>query len=678
MPGMVVLGMHRSGTSAVTRILNLLGADVGPEDDLLTEYDNPSGHWESKALVACNDRILAAFGRSWDFPPWLGPDWELLAARPTPAARPGRHLRRRVPLRTLGVEGPPDVPDLSLVAPGPGPVGRGPGAAGPGRGGVVGEAARRDPHRVRHRVCGTATSAPRCDPPTDSRSCACTSTTSWRRPTTTIGRVVADLAALGVDLGGDVSTAAASLQGQLVHDEEPTALVRRLTERTVEVLRVDSPGQRVVPAAHVVRAALGPPRPLRLPGPVGPAGPARASIDPRPQRHPGPGRPVTGPPRFRAPSVGRGLRGVLVLGMHRSGTSAATRLVNALGSGRCALPGTWCGARGTRAGTARAARSCTSTTTSCAQMGRTWWYPPPAGDAYGAVAARVTTTARPGPPGLPACAPRRCRGCGRTPAPRCWCRSGAQHSGPVWRRWSCSATRSRWPCRSQRRHGVPTSLRGGPVGALQPTGPGPLRGPARPRDPLRRPRGRPGALVGRAPGSSWPALGMRLRATRRRDAVGRDFVDPGLRHSTHTRDRRGRGVRRRRLGALRHARGRRRARSASFVSPGLGPEPDAVAAELDTVGPGAELAWHPPSWAVRSDGAPSPGPRVRAVAGIIVGDEATATGTRARPGCGVAGERPRGTPPMDLIERPGNVVRRHPWEVARARFFLRLVERARA
>ena len=30
---------------------------------------------------------------------------------------------------------------------------------------------------------------------------------------------------------------------------------------------------------------------------------------------------------------------------------------------------------------------------------------------------------------------------------------------------------------------------------------------------------------------------------------------------------------------------------------------------------------------------------------------------------------------MDLIERPGSVVRRHPWEVARARFFLRLIER---
>src|ERR1700691_3651857 len=75
-PGVVVLGMHRSGTSAVSRILNLLGADLGPTQDLLTEYDNPAGHWESKSLVACTDWILAAFARSWDFPPWLAPGWE--------------------------------------------------------------------------------------------------------------------------------------------------------------------------------------------------------------------------------------------------------------------------------------------------------------------------------------------------------------------------------------------------------------------------------------------------------------------------------------------------------------------------------------------------------------------------------------------------------------------------
>jgi hypothetical protein len=74
--GVVVLGMHRSGTSAVCRMVNLLGADVGPSDDLLTEYDNPSGHWENKQLVKCNDRVLDAFGRSWDFPPWFADGWE--------------------------------------------------------------------------------------------------------------------------------------------------------------------------------------------------------------------------------------------------------------------------------------------------------------------------------------------------------------------------------------------------------------------------------------------------------------------------------------------------------------------------------------------------------------------------------------------------------------------------
>ena len=76
MAGIVVLGMHRSGTSAVTRVLHLLGGTLPPEEDLLTNYDNPDGHWESRTLVALNDRILAAYGRSWEFPPWLAPGWE--------------------------------------------------------------------------------------------------------------------------------------------------------------------------------------------------------------------------------------------------------------------------------------------------------------------------------------------------------------------------------------------------------------------------------------------------------------------------------------------------------------------------------------------------------------------------------------------------------------------------
>ena len=44
----VVVGMHRSGTSIVSRLLNLLGAHLGPEDDLMPpKPDNPTGFWEA-------------------------------------------------------------------------------------------------------------------------------------------------------------------------------------------------------------------------------------------------------------------------------------------------------------------------------------------------------------------------------------------------------------------------------------------------------------------------------------------------------------------------------------------------------------------------------------------------------------------------------------------------------
>ena len=60
--GVVVLGMHRSGTSAVTRAVNLLGVPLGRSDDIYSAEDNPSGHWESRTLCALNDVILHTFG----------------------------------------------------------------------------------------------------------------------------------------------------------------------------------------------------------------------------------------------------------------------------------------------------------------------------------------------------------------------------------------------------------------------------------------------------------------------------------------------------------------------------------------------------------------------------------------------------------------------------------------
>ncbi len=54
--GVMVVGMHRSGTAAV----NLLGVPVGRADDIYSAKDNPSGHWESRRLSALNSMILAS------------------------------------------------------------------------------------------------------------------------------------------------------------------------------------------------------------------------------------------------------------------------------------------------------------------------------------------------------------------------------------------------------------------------------------------------------------------------------------------------------------------------------------------------------------------------------------------------------------------------------------------
>ena len=75
--GVFVLGMHRSGTSAATRLVNLLGIPTCVEEDLLPGTDdNPRGYWESASLTAFNDRILETLESDWSCPPRLEPGWE--------------------------------------------------------------------------------------------------------------------------------------------------------------------------------------------------------------------------------------------------------------------------------------------------------------------------------------------------------------------------------------------------------------------------------------------------------------------------------------------------------------------------------------------------------------------------------------------------------------------------
>jgi GT2 family glycosyltransferase len=60
----LVLGMHRSGTSALARALNLMGVQLG--DDLLPPApDNEQGFWEHRRTQFIHDRVYEALGRDW-------------------------------------------------------------------------------------------------------------------------------------------------------------------------------------------------------------------------------------------------------------------------------------------------------------------------------------------------------------------------------------------------------------------------------------------------------------------------------------------------------------------------------------------------------------------------------------------------------------------------------------
>lgn len=65
-----VAGMHRSGTSLVTRLLSTCGLYLGETRDLMGDgAANSDGFWEHIPIVDLNDRILAAAGGGWDYPP---------------------------------------------------------------------------------------------------------------------------------------------------------------------------------------------------------------------------------------------------------------------------------------------------------------------------------------------------------------------------------------------------------------------------------------------------------------------------------------------------------------------------------------------------------------------------------------------------------------------------------
>lgn len=71
-----VIGMHRSGTSAVAALSARLGLAMPPADDRIpATASNRQGHYESRQLVAFNHRLLLRLGGTWTAPPELTPGW---------------------------------------------------------------------------------------------------------------------------------------------------------------------------------------------------------------------------------------------------------------------------------------------------------------------------------------------------------------------------------------------------------------------------------------------------------------------------------------------------------------------------------------------------------------------------------------------------------------------------
>jgi len=293
-------------------------------------------------------------------------------------------------------------------------------------------------------------------------------------------------------------------------------------------------------------------------------------------------------------------RGVLVLGMHRSGTSAAAGLVTGLGLATCA-PGDMVRGPWNPSGHFESRSLMHLNDALLAQMGLRWWYPPPVGAAYAQVAARITTTPRQ--------ARRVFRRVHRT-KPWVWKDPRTSVLIPFWRRALGAHVAAVVVFRNplevatslQRRHSLPLPFG---VALWERYNRLILAHSARMRVLVTRYTDLvvdPAGWSART-GGFLEDLGMRVALPPDTATQARDFIDPELRHSTHSRtDLIGVGA-----GALAVYDALEAAvgSSPSFEPPELPTETADVTAALDAVGPRAELAWHPPPWAT-DGGAPPP------------------------------------------------------------------------
>lgn len=94
-----VAGMHRSGTSLITRIANLVGVDLGSSSRLMGPgRDNPAGYWENRPLRVIGEEVLEALGGTWDVPPPLPRGWHTSSELGQVRERAARTLDAELPI----------------------------------------------------------------------------------------------------------------------------------------------------------------------------------------------------------------------------------------------------------------------------------------------------------------------------------------------------------------------------------------------------------------------------------------------------------------------------------------------------------------------------------------------------------------------------------------------------
>ncbi|MFM8413713.1 MAG: glycosyltransferase [Planctomycetota bacterium] len=92
----LVLGMHRSGTSALAGVLDLLGAQP-PRETMPPAADNPRGYWEAPRIARLNNRLLASAGTRWNDEAGIPEAWFLDPARDADRAEAARILAEEFP-----------------------------------------------------------------------------------------------------------------------------------------------------------------------------------------------------------------------------------------------------------------------------------------------------------------------------------------------------------------------------------------------------------------------------------------------------------------------------------------------------------------------------------------------------------------------------------------------------